>query len=421
MLLIYRLIINFIIFLSPIIILIRLIKNKEHPTRFKEKFCLTSKTRGNGNIIWFHGSSVGELLSVIPLIRELEKNNNLNKILITSSTLSSSSIFEKIKLKKTIHQFFPIDSNYLTNKFLKFWKPSLAIFIESEIWPNMYCNIKNKNIPLILINARLTKKTFKKWTIFKSFSKYIFNKIDIAYPQNFETKNYLKKLKLSKIKHIGNLKFTESKNDTTKNLNKFFIKQIKNRKIWCASSTHAGEELICAKVHLKLKKKYKNLLTIIIPRHIHRVSEIKNKIQELKLKITTRSSKDKITKNTDIFIVDTYGETKKFYKISKTVFLGGSLINRGGQNPIEPASLGSNIIHGPNVDNFKEVYKLFHEKKISYIAKNLDKLIYLVNKLIKIDKNNINKYKKIKKIGRNMLQKTTKEINMLLKNEIKKT
>ena len=170
-----------------------------------------------------------------------------------------------------------------------------------------------------------------------------------------------------------------------------------------------------------MKKKYKNLLTIIIPRHIHRVSEIKNKIQELKLKITTRSSKDKITKNTDIFIVDTYGETKKFYKISKTVFLGGSLINRGGQNPIEPASLGSNIIHGPNVDNFKEVYKLFHEKKISYIAKNLDKLIYLVNKLIKIDKNNINKYKKIKKIGLNILQKTTKEINMLLKNEIKKT
>jgi 3-deoxy-D-manno-octulosonic-acid transferase len=421
MLLVYRIIIYFIIILSPIIILIRLIKNKEHPIRFKEKFCLTSKKRGNGNLVWFHGSSVGEILSVIPLIRELEKNNSVQKILITSSTLSSSSIFEKIKLKKTIHQFFPIDSEYLTNKFLKFWKPSLAIFIESEIWPNMYCNIKNKNIPLILINARITKKTFKKWIIFKKFSKTIFNKIDIAYPQNFETKNYLKELKLSKIKQIGNLKFTESKNDTTKNLNKLFIKQIKNRKIWCASSTHAGEELICAKVHLKLKKKYKNLLTIIIPRHIHRVNEIKDKIEKLELKIITRSSKNKITKNTDIYIVDTYGETKKFYQISKTVFLGGSLINRGGQNPIEAASLGSNIIHGPNVDNFKEVYKLFHDKKISYIAKNFDKLTHLVNKLIKINKNNNNKYIKIKKIGRHILQNTIKEINILLKNEIKKT
>ena len=140
----YRTIINLIIILSPLIILIRLLKKKEHPIRFKEKFCFFSKKRKQGKLIWFHGASVGEILSIIPLIEKLEKNKNINKILITSSTLSSSNIFLKFKLKKTIHQFFPIDSNFIIKKFLNYWKPSLAIFIESEIWPNMITESKKR-------------------------------------------------------------------------------------------------------------------------------------------------------------------------------------------------------------------------------------------------------------------------------------
>ena len=420
MLFVYRVIINFIIILSPIIILFRLFKGKEDPIRFKEKFSLTSEKRNKGNLIWFHGSSVGELLSIIPLIKKLEKNPKIQKILVTSSTLSSASIIKKFKLTKTVHQFFPIDSKTFTDRFLKYWKPSLAIFIESEIWPNMFFNIKSKKIPLILLNARITKKTFKNWTKIKKFSNFIFSKIDFAYPQNFETKNYLKALKVSNIKLIGNLKFTESKEEKIITLNKSLLKQFKKRKIWCASSTHPNEELICANVHLNLKKKYNNLLTIIIPRHIHRTNEIKNLIQKVGLSVITRSSNEKISKNTDIYIVDTYGETEKFYKASNTVFLGGSLINRGGQNPIEAARLGSSIIHGPNVDNFKEVYRLFHDKKISHGVKNFYELNKLIDKLIRTNKKN-NKYLKIKKIGNQILLKTTDEINKLLTNEIKKT
>ena len=142
MLFLYRFLINIIIIFSPLIIIFRLIKKKEHLTRFKEKLCFFSKKRVSGNLVWFHGSSVGEILSIIPVIENLEKDKSINKILLTSSTLSSSNILKKFKFKKTIHQFFPIDSNFLTKKFLNYWNPSMAIFIESEIWPNMLMNTK---------------------------------------------------------------------------------------------------------------------------------------------------------------------------------------------------------------------------------------------------------------------------------------
>ena len=210
---IYNIIINLIILISPVIVLVRIIKNKEDKYRFKEKFCFFSKKRGSGKILWFHGSSVGEILSIIPLIEKLEKDKSINKILLTSSTLSSSKVLTKYKLKKTIHQFFPIDSNFLTKKFLKYWRPSIAIFIESEIWPNMLKNINKQSIPLILLNARITKKSYNKWKMIPSMSKVLFKNFDICLPQNYETNKYLKSLGAKKIKLLGNLKFSESKND----------------------------------------------------------------------------------------------------------------------------------------------------------------------------------------------------------------
>ena len=245
----------------------------------------------------------------MPLVEKLEKNKTIKKILITSSTLSSSMILKKYKLKKTIHQFFPIDFIFFTNKFLNYWKPSVAIFIDSEIWPSMFLVLNKKLIPLILINARITNKTFKRWKKISFFSKNVFNKISVAYPQNLETLKYLKKLKVNKIKFIGNLKFTESKNNQIETLNKLFLKKFKDRKIWCAASTHENEELVCANVHLRLKNKHKKLLTIIIPRHISRTKEIMSKIETLGLRIVNRSSEEKITDKTDIYLVDTYGIT----------------------------------------------------------------------------------------------------------------
>ena len=187
----YRILINIVFILSPIIIILRLFKKKEDVKRFKEKFCIFSRKKKRKKLIWFHGASVGELLSVVPLINELEKDKNVSQILVTTSTLSSSKVFNNFKFKKTIHQFFPIDTNFLSKKFLNYWKPSLVIFIDSEIWPNMLLNIKEKSIPTILLNARITKKSFNRWKFFKSFSRELFGCFTKAYPCNSETLKYL--------------------------------------------------------------------------------------------------------------------------------------------------------------------------------------------------------------------------------------
>ena len=412
----YQIIISALLLISPIIIIYRIFKIKEDSKRFIEKFSIPSEKRKKGKIIWFHGASVGEIMSIIPLIKNYEKNKSINQILVTSSTLSSSKIIKKFKFKKTIHQFYPIDHFFLTNSFLNYWKPSLAIFIESEIWPFMFKNLRDKKIPLILLNARITKKTFNRWSKINFFSKLIFGMITIAYPQNLETKYYLEKIKTRKIKLLGNLKFTENPEEKLNFINKKLITELNKNKIWVASSTHGNEEIFCANAHKKLKKKIKNLITIIIPRHIHRANEIGLEMKKLNLKVAYHSSNFKTLKNVDIFIVDTFGETKLFHKISSTVFLGGSIIKRGGQNPLEAARLDSKILHGPNIDNFQDVYKLL---KLLNISKKINTSSKLASSIV--FKKNKNSGKKIKNIGKKILKKTINELDNLINNEFKKT
>jgi 3-deoxy-D-manno-octulosonic-acid transferase len=273
---------------------------------------------------------------------------------------------------------------------------------------------------LVLLNARVTKSTFKKWNYIKSFSNTVFKKISIAYPQNNETFIYLKKLNVSKVKRIGNLKFANNNQDVSMKLNKTLSKNLGNRKFWCASSTHPGEEIICSMVHSNLKKKYKNFLTIIIPRHIHRANKIVKDIKNLELNVVRHSSNPKNLKNIDIYLVDTYGETKKFYQASDIVFMGKSLIGQGGQNPLEPSRYRAAILHGPNIGNFLDTYKLLDKLKITYKINGVSSLTNSINKLI-LKPNNKKNYLKIEKIGKKILNETRDEINNILKNEIKKT
>ena len=396
----------FILF-SPLIFLIRIILGKENPQRFLEKFCIYSKNPNFKKTIWLHGASVGEILSVIPLIQELEKNKKINKILLSSSTTSSAHIFSKYKFKKTTHIYFPIDTNYLTNKFINYWNPKVAIFIDSEIWPNMFKNLEKNNIPIVLINGRITKKSFMRWMKFPSFAIKIFKKISLALPQNTETLKYLKILGVKKIKFVGNLKyFGQSK----KFLDKSTKLKFKNRLIFCAASTHYNEELFIGKLHKELKSKYKNLLTIIIPRHINRSNSIINELESVNLNTVTRSSRQKISKTTDIYIVDTYGEATKFYELSKVTFLGGSLIKHGGQNPLEPARLGNYILHGPNIQNFKEVYRMLSKLSVSKKANNINNMKKIIDRKIEY-KQNSKIIKKLNLIGINILKKNLTEIN----------
>ncbi len=410
MLLIYKILINIIFFFSPLILIIRLIKNKEDPSRFKEKFGFFSKNKKKGKLIWFHGASVGEVQSVIPLIERFEKNKSISQILITSNTVSSSNIIKKFKLRKTIHQFFPIDCDFISKKFLDYWKPSKVFFIDSEIWPNMINNLYDKKIPIILLNGRITKKTLGRWLIFPNFAKSLFQKFQICLSSSLESKKYLKKLGAENIKFIGNLKFSQSETESLE-LDKSLKNFLKSKNLWCASSTHYSEEKFCGQTHLKLHQKYNNLLTIIIPRHIGRVKSIKNELSNLNLKVHLHEPKKKISPDTSIYLVNSYGKTKSFYKECKNVFLGGSIITHGGQNPLEAVRYGCKVFHGPNVSNFKEIYDFLKNKRLSKKITNHKTLANLLDMTFKKKSNPKKISQNLYLIGKNILNKTYKEIS----------
>ena len=410
MLFIYKILINIIFFFSPLILIIRLIKNKEDPSRFREKFGFFSKNKKYGKLIWFHGASVGEVQSVIPLIERFEKNKSVSQILITSNTVSSSNIIKKFNLKKTIHQFFPIDCDFISKKFIDYWKPSKVFLIDSEIWPNTINNLSSKKIPIILLNGRITKKTLGRWLIFPNFAKSLFQKFQICLSSSLESKKYLKKLGAKNIKFIGNLKFSQSENESL-GLDKSLVNFIKSKNSWCASSTHFSEEKFCGLTHLKLSKKYKNLLTIVIPRHIGRVKSIENELSNLNLKIHLDEPKKRISPDTSVYLVNSYGKTKLFYKECKNVFLGGSIINHGGQNPLEAARYGCKVFHGPNISNFKEIYDFLRNKKLSKKITNHNNLADLLDMTFKKKNHPKQISQSLYLIGKNILNKTYKEIS----------
>jgi len=407
----YNILTNLAIIISPIIIIYRIVKGKEDVKRVGEKFCIYSKKKSNKKV-WIHAASVGELMSIVPVIRKLEKNKKINSILLSTSTTSSAKIFNKLKLNKTSHIYFPLDNNFIVKRFINYWQPELAIFIDSEIWPNMFNNLHIKNIPIIIMNARITERSFNKWQLFPSFANQVFGKITLALPQNLETLKYLKLLKVRDIKTAGNLKYYGQK-DNYDYSTKLLKNKFKDFKVWCAASTHFNEEILIGNLHKKLKKKERKLITIIIPRHVSRTNEIKETLNKIELNCILHSSNEKIKKNTDIYLVDSYGETSKFYNLTNISFVGGSIIKHGGQNPLEPARLGNYIISGPNVKNFKEIYAFLSKLKMSSITSDILKMENLILK--RLNNNTPNKnIKRIIKIGNDVLEKNLFYINKYL-------
>ena len=401
----------------------RKLNNKEHPTRYKEKLSKINISRDDGFLIWLHVASVGEAMSILPLIENFENDKNIKKILITSITLSSAQVLEKKYSynRKIIHQFLPLDTPIFVNKFLSHWNPNLAIFIDSEIWPNLILSIKKKNIPLLLINGRITRKTFLKWNLFKNSAKKIFEKFDLCIASNKETEDHLQALGAQNIKSYGNLKFAKIKKDSNQKLDSNFIDKIKNRKIWCAASTHPSEEVFCAQAHLELKKTYNNILTIIIPRHINRIDEIHNQLSNLNIKVVKYTNFTHLKNDTDVLLVDAYGEAIKFYNISKCVFIGKSLPESlkdvSGQNPIEASRLGCKILHGPNVSNFKDVYEYLTSLNVANKVENPKELsAMLVDELRTEKNNNYEIVEKIENHGTNTLNNVLREIKIYINN-----
>ncbi len=266
----------------------------------------------------------------------------------------------------------------------------------------------------MLLNARITNRTFLRWNKINFFAKEIFNKFDLCLSQNKETGKYLKELGAKNIKNLGNLKFSSSKDNKFKvsknNLSKIF----KSKKTWCAASTHKNEEIFCAKTHIKLKKKIKNTVLILIPRHTDRTNEIKTDLEELNLKVHIHSNKNKTNKKFDVYLIDTYGETQKFYSISKSVFLGKSIETHGGrsgQNPLEATREGCKIYHGPYVSNFREIYYFLNKNQISKKIKTTDQLAKYLSFDLNSKQNNNKKIKnRLNKIGKTMLKNIYTEV-----------
>ena len=404
----YAILTNLALLLSPLIFIYRILRGKEDPKRFQEKICLYSKKKTK-NKVWIHAASIGELMSVIPVIKELEKNKKIKNIIITTTTISSAKIFTKLRFKKTFHVYFPLDNNFLTKRFINYWQPETAIFVDSEIWPNMYKNLEINKIPIIVLNARIVKKTLDRWQIFPNFAREVFGKITLALPSNLETLKYLKQLNVRNIRVAGNLKYYGEKNVEGIN-DKHLKNKFNNSKIWCAASTHKNEEIFLGKLHKNLKKNNKQLITIIIPRHINRAPQIIDDMNRLGLKTITHSSKLKIKNDTDIYLVDSYGISSKFYNLTNITFVGGSLVPHGGQNPLEPARFRNFIINGPNVNNFREIYLFLVQHKMSLTTSSILKMEKIILKKLnnKQKKQNI---EKITKIGKQILDKNLLYIN----------
>ena len=384
----------------------RIIKKKESPIRFKEKLGITNVQRHDGYLMWFHCASIGELKSIFPIIDHYIKKN---QILLTTSTLSSSEIFYKkySNNKNIIHQFAPIDSPQIVKKFFLKWKPNIIFFTDSELWPNQIFYAKNNNIPIILLNGRISKKSFSKWKLFRITMHEILKSFKLILCNGNQSRDYFQYFKTSNIETIGNLKFIISQNLQLKSEENTSLDK---RIAFIALSTHNTEEELCIKSHISLKLKYPKLLTLIIPRHINRISKIEAITKKFNLKFLTQSSLSDIKDDTDIIIINSYGNTQKFLKLSKYVFIGGSLINHGGQNPLEVAYNNSFIFHGPHVHNFTEIYNFLNKENISFEVKSEKELIYQLEKKIGTNPNNDIK-EKIIKIGNEILSSTIKKLD----------
>ena len=373
---------NFLIFIFyiPYILLIffRRFINKEHQSKYKEKILKTNFKRPKGFLFWFHVASLGEFKSIVPIIDFYLKENSKNNFLITTVTLSSfNELIKKYGSNERVkHQFLPYDFYFLINNFFQNWKPDIVSFVDSEIWPNFILKIKQEKIPLILLNARLTKKSFLRWNTIKILSKKIFGSFSVCISSSKDTSKYLGVLGAKNIKFYGNIKFLSTVQDKIQETDEF--KLVRNRRAWCALSTHANEEEICAEVHNILKKKMTDILTIIIPRHVHRIKNINEKLKKFGFSIQIKGEKDPIDKSADIVLVSYYGAVSKYIGYFKHVFIGKSMLkkfqNNGGQNPIDAAKMGCKIFHGPYVYNFQDIYKFLNESGFSKETKNTEDL-----------------------------------------------
>ncbi|CAA6606187.1 3-deoxy-D-manno-octulosonic-acid transferase [Rhodospirillaceae bacterium LM-1] len=331
-------------------------RGKEDPLRMPERMGRYSHPRPQGKLIWIHGASVGEALSALPLIEKLSARHT---VLMTTGTVTSARMMADRLPANAIHQFVPVDRAPWVRRFLDHWKPDLALWLESELWPNLISETANRNIPMALINGRVSDRSFANWRRFSNLARHLLGAFDLCLGQTDEDSQRLHALGARRVATPGNLKFSAPQLPVDSDELRLLESTHLHRPSWIAASTHAGEELMAGRVHLALKSRHASLLTLIAPRHPDRADDVAQDLREMGLVVARRSKQDEITPETDIHLADTMGEMGLFYRLTHIAFMGKSILSSGGQNPIEPAKLGVAVLMGPKMDNFRDVaYRL---------------------------------------------------------------
>lgn len=340
--------------LAPRLLAGRLKRGKEHPERMTERRGLASQPRPPGPLIWVHSASVGEMLAVVPLIDRIRTQQFA--VLVTSGTVTSAALAERRLPDGVIHQFVPLDTPSFVKRFLDHWRPDLALFVESDLWPNMILTSAARKIPLILVNGRVSERSFKRWQRFPSTIGALLNCFDLCLAQSTVDSQRFLRLGAPRISSTGNLKLDVPAPPVDQPTLHRFDALIGLRAVIAAASTHPGEETAMIAAHQQLTAKYPTLLTVIAPRHPERGPAIAEIAKAAGLTVGLRSHGDLPKRDIDIYIADTLGELGLVYRIAPIVFMGGSLASHGGQNPIEAIRLGAAVLHGPHVWNFGEIY-----------------------------------------------------------------
>ncbi|MGD1016396.1 MAG: 3-deoxy-D-manno-octulosonic acid transferase [Roseiarcus sp.] len=358
--------------LSGILLSLRLNKAKEDPLRVDERRGLASVARPEGPLVWLHGASVGEALSLLPLVERLTQSGR--GALMTTGTVTSARLLAPRLPAGALHQFAPLDAPRFMRRFFAYWRPDLAVIAESELWPNMIVEARRAGAPVVMVNARMSVRSWARWRHASAFIAALLAMIDLCLAQSEADAERLIELGAPAVRVAGNLKYDAPAPPADRQELAALAGLTSGRQIWIAASTHDGEERIAAEAHRRVARTFPDALTLIAPRHPARGEAILAELQALGLDCALRSRGDKPERETAIYICDTMGELGLFYRLAGVVMVGKSFVGEGGQNPIEPAKLASAILHGPHVANFADVYALLDEAGGAALARDGEEL-----------------------------------------------
>ena len=370
---IYRIASQAIAPLLPLWLEVRRLQGKEDAARGHERFGYASLPRPRGTLVWIHAASVGEANSVLRFIELLKAQYPHLHILLTTGTVTSARLMQKRLPASVKHQYVPVDTVAATERFMRHWRPDIALMVESELWPNLIDAAHRWHCFMGLINARMSERSFRRWNKHPDMIRPMLRAFNVLYTQSEADAVRLKKLGAHPVVCFGNLKYDALPLACNEEALLALGSIVKNRKLFLAASTHPKEEMLIETVHSQLAKSYQNLLTIIVPRHPSRGAQIAMALTH-KHRVALRSKQEAITSGTEFYIADTLGELGLFYRLCDTVFMGGSLVPHGGQNPLEPARFSCAILTGPHVQNFSDMYDNLQAANACVRVKNANEL-----------------------------------------------